>query len=89
MFQMISLLFRYGALMMLGITAGGILTGQFPLVESLPGIAFVVVVIGGLSRLCRMCFGEAYPRFLDTRKKRLIADLGVFLVCALRMAVTV
>lgn len=77
---MLALMFRYGMLLMLGMSAGGILSGQFAFGETLIGIAFIVLVVGGLAMLIKKYFGIAYPKFLNTKTKQRIADLVVFLL---------
>ena len=74
------LIFRYGMLLMLGMTAGGLVTGQYALSEVLFSTAFIVIAIGGLSKLFEMMFGIPYPKFLDNKKKQKLGDLAVFLV---------
>lgn len=78
--QFFALVFRYGMLLMLGITAGGVVTGQFALSEVLFSTAFIVIVIGGLSKLIEMMCGIQYPKFLPTKKKQKLGDLAVFLI---------
>ena len=77
---MLALIFRYGMLLMLGMSAGGILSGQFAVGETLIGIAFIVIVVGGLAMLIKKHFGIVYPKFLNTKTKQKIADLVVFLL---------
>lgn len=78
--QFFSLIFRYGMLMMLGMCVGGVVTGQFLLSETLFSVAFIVIVIGGMSKLFEMMFGIPYPKFLDNKKKQKLGDLAVFLI---------
>lgn len=78
--QFFSLIFRYGMLLMLGMCVGGVVTGQFLLSETLFSVAFIVIVIGGLSKFIEMLCGIVYPKFLDTKEKQRLGDLAVFLI---------
>ena len=77
---MLALLFRYGTLLILGITLGGILGGMTSLGESLIGLVFTVLVIGGLAKLIEKFFGIKYPKFLNTPTKRRLGDMAAFLL---------
>ena len=78
--QFFSLIFRYGMLLMLGMCVGGVVTGQFALSEVLFSTAFIVIVIGGMSKFIEMLCGIVYPKFLDNKKKQKLGDLAVFLI---------
>lgn len=82
---MFALFFRYGTLLILGISAGGLLSGQFGIGEMLIGLIFTVVIIGGLAKLIEKFFGIKYPAFLNTKTKRRLGDLVVFLLGVLAL----
>ena len=77
---MLSFLFRYTAYMMLGISAGGMIAGEFAIVEGLLGVLFAVVIIGGLGKLFGIIFGSYNLKFIDTRMKLYLSYLAMFLV---------
>ena len=78
--QIFALVFRYGALLILGMCIGSGVSGQSAIHEVLLSSAFAVIVIGGLSKGIEKLCGIVYPKFLDTPGKKRLGDLAVLVI---------
>ena len=77
---MLSLIFRYSACMLLGLSIGGVAAGKFALGETLISMAVVVVVIGGLSKVFGLVFGSKELKWANTKEKKILTYLIAFAV---------
>ena len=78
MMRYLATIFQYTALSMIGMCAGGICSGIFSIGDTLIGLAFAVLVIGGFAKVFSMVLGVQVIRYIDTKQKKRIAGLLAF-----------